>query len=862
MQRPLIPLLTAFIAGITAGNLIHISDLAVILLLFFSFIFLFLSIIKKWRFPLLFFLLISLFFLGILNINLYLYQKPGKADISLYTGKNKIAVEGLICKTPRVLPRKTDLIVSTTRIIKNGYDIPVEGKVLLSVKDNKQSFKYGDYIRAKTRLKKPHSFNNPGGFDYERYLLYKGIKVRGFINNSAKIVILRENRGNILKIRLEKFRTSMRNLISATSPNYEGKILQALILGEKGQIPEDILENFKRTGISHVLAISGLHIGIIAFLALILIKAIMKSSEYLLLKFNIIKVSAIFAIIPIIGYAFIAGLGISTVRATIMILTFILAVLLGKERDLLNTLALAAFIILIVTPVSVFDVSFQLSFTAVAAILIIAPRLSALIPRRNYDETDKSPSLKRKIVLNILLFIIVSLAATIGTLPLIAFYFNRLSTVTLLSNIMIIPIIGFVVLPLGLLSIIIAPFTGSLAVFLIKIASFFAGISVSIINFLASFSFSYFFVTTPTLIEIAFYYLLIIAGMNVLDMLKLKKTDQADIESPLKGTILKITLALIVIFFTVDFIYLHLKATNAGQLRATFIDVGQGSSTLVEFPGGKTMLVDGGGFYDKGFDTGKYLVAPFLWHERIKKVDIVVLTHPDQDHLGGLIYILENFDIKEVWSNGQESNRGSYLDFKKIIRKKNIPHRIVSRETPEIKIGNTVVRILNPAKPIKKEGNPSFRIFDFNNNGVVMKITFGDISILLPADITGTVERDLAMHGNDLRSNILMAPHHGAYTSSTTPFLKVTRPEIVVFSCGVDNAFHFPHPEVLNRYIKVGARIFRTDKNGAITIKTDGESIGIECQVSDDRRLSENTLLLRLRRELSRTGGCKFHVLR
>ncbi len=839
MQRPLIPLLTALIAGITAGNLIHISDPAAILLLFLSFIFLCLSIIKKWRISLLFFLLISLFFLGILNINLYLYQKPGKADISLYTGKNKITVEGLICKNPRVLSHKTDLIVSTTRIIKNGYDTPVEGKILLSVKDNKQSFKYGDYIRAKTRLKKPHSFNNPGGFDYERYLLYKGIKVRGFINNSAKIVILRENRGNILKIRLEKFRTSMRNLISATSPNYEGKILQALILGEKGQIPEDILENFKRTGISHVLAISGLHIGIIAFLSLILIKAIMKSSEYLLLKFNIIKASAIFAIIPIIGYAFIAGLGISTVRATIMILTFIVAVLLGKERDLLNTLALAAFIILIVTPVSLFDVSFQLSFTAVAAILIIAPRLSTLIPRRDYDETDKSPpSLKRKFVFNILLFIIVSLAATIGTLPLIAFYFNRLSAVTLLSNIMIIPIIGFVVLPLGILTIVIAPFSSSLAVFMIKIASFFAGISVSIINYLASFSFSYFFVTTPTLIEIAFYYLLIIAGVNVLDMLKLKKTDQTDIESPLKGVIFKITLAFIVIFFTADFIYLHLKAMNAGQLQATFIDVGQGSSTLVEFPGGKTMLVDGGGFYDKGFDTGKYVVAPFLWHERIKKVDIVVLTHPDQDHLGGLIYILENFDIREIWSNGQESNRESYLDFKKIIRKKNIPHRIVSRETPEIKIGNTVVKILNPAKPINKKEDPSSRIFDFNNNGVVMKTTFGDISILLPADITGTVERDLAMHGNNLRSNILMAPHHGAYTSSTIPFLKVTRPEIVVFSCGADNAFHFPHPEVLNRYRKIGARIFRTDRNGAIMIKTDGESIRIECQVSGFSDLS------------------------
>ena len=832
MKKPIIPLLAALIAGIAVGALIHISCLAAIALLFPSLIFLFLSIIKQWKFSLLLFLLISLFSLGILNINLYLHQKPGTADISRYMGKNKIAVEGLICTSPRVLPHKTDLIVSTTRIIKNGYDTAVNGKILLSVKDNKQAFKYGDYIRAKTRLKKPHSFNNPGAFDYERYLLYKGIKVRGFINNSAMIVILRENRGNILKLRLEKFRTSIRNLISATSPNDEGKILQALILGEKGEIPEDILENFKRTGISHVLAISGLHIGIIAFLALIFIKTIMKSSEYLLLKFNIIKISALFATIPIMCYAFVAGLGISTIRATIMILTFIVAVLLGKERDLLNTLALAAFIILIVTPVSLFDVSFQLSFTAVASILIITPRLTDFIPRRDYDKTDKSSLLKRKFVFNILLFIIVSFAATIGTLPLIAFYFNRLSTITLLSNIVIVPIIGFCVLPLGLLTIIIAPFISAVGIVLIKIASFFTGISVSIINFLASFSLSYFFVTTPTLIEIAFYYFLIIVVVHVLDGLKLKKTDRTYIESPLKRAILKVTLTFIIIFFTANFVYLHVQATNANHVQVTFIDVGQGNSTLVEFPGGKRMLIDGGGFYGTKFDIGRYVVAPFLWHQRIKKIDIVVLTHPDQDHLGGLIYILEHFDVDEVWSNGEYSSRDLYKEFTKVIRKKNVFHRIVSRNTPDITIGNTVVKILHPAHPIvSKVAAPGKN--DFNNNSVVLKITYGKISLLFPADITGTAERNLAMLGNDLRSNILMGPHHGSCTSSTIPFLKVTRPEIVVFSCGPENVFHFPHPEVLDRYRKIGARIFRTDKNGAVTIKTDGRRITVKCQIPE-----------------------------
>ncbi|MBT8490811.1 MAG: hypothetical protein KJN62_07175, partial [Deltaproteobacteria bacterium] len=152
--------------------------------------------------------------------------------------------------------------------------------------------------------------------------------------------------------------------------------------------------------------------------------------------------------------------------------------------------------------------------------------------------------------------------------------------------------------------------------------------------------------------------------------------------------------------------------------------------------------------------------------------------------------------------------------------------------TPDITIGNTVVKILHPAHPIvSKVAAPGKN--DFNNNSVVLKIAYGDISLLFPADITGTAERDLAMLGNDLRSNVLMGPHHGARTSSTIPFLKVTRPEIVVFSCGPENVFHFPHPEVLNRYRKIGARIVRTDKNGAVTIKTDGRRITVKCQIPE-----------------------------
>lgn len=807
MQQPIIPLLIFLVSGLVTGYLIEIPDFIVIILFMASLIGLPLSLMKKRKAFLFSFIVLSLFFFGILNINLYLHPKPAEKNISRFIGKEKIVIEGVVCKNPEVSPHKTDLTLATKRIIHEGIYIPTNEKILLSVRIKDRTFKYGDYIRVKVRLRRPHNFNNPGGFNYERYLLFRGIRFYGSVNKLTDIVTIRENTGNIFKASLEAYRTKLRKTILDHSSEPESRILQALILGEKGEIPEGIRENFNRTGISHILAISGLHIGIIALLSIMIIRWIIKTSEYLLLRFNLIKISTLLAIIPIISYTLIAGFSISTVRATIMILSFLVAILIGRERDLLNTLAFAAFLILSFSPVSLFDVSFQLSFTAVAAILIITPELHSLLSKLKGNEIPRT----KKIVTQILLFIFVSFSATLGTAPLIAYYFNRISTMTIISNLLIIPIIGFVVLPLGIIASFILPISTTLAAILIKISSLFIYISNSIIAYLSHFSFSSFSVNTPSILEIFLYYAFIFLLVKLIHSRKSK---------------FLITLVVIAVFYLGISANTYIKAMNPGKLQVTFIDVGQGSSTLVRFPEGRNMLVDGGGFYAESFDVGRYVVAPYLWHERIKRIDLMVLTHPHQDHLAGLVFILKNFAVNEVWSNGEESESSSYKEFIRVIAERAIPHRIVSSDTPEKLISNAIVRIIHPPK-----SGPEF---DTNNDSVVMKISYKNIDFLLPADIEEPAEKFLLTNDNDLKSTVLLAPHHGEYTSAIPDFLGAVRPQFIVCSCGKDNFFGLPHQKLLNICRKMHIKILRTDTMGAVSFTVKGTEINYSCDVPQE----------------------------
>lgn len=815
-NRPVIPLLISLISGILLGNAWPGKNLLFSIIALLPAFFLTIQIIRKKTSifqPLLLFICF-----GYLLIQPWNNLTLPSGHVLHHADDEKKTITGTIQETPISKHHQLQFILATETIGHGEHKIQILGKLRVTLSSPIPSIQTGDRVILKGKIRPIRNFNNPGGFDYKKHMAFKGIQASVYVQGD-QLQILERNQISKAELFIESLREKISNHIDHSSSGEPQQILKALILGNCSGISDSLLESFNRSGVRHILDVSGLHIGIIASNSFLLFSAILSCFTILLWKARVRKIAALLSIFPVLFYGVLAGMAPSTQRAVIMVITFLLTFPMEKEHDMINTISIAAFVILIIFPPSLFSISFQLSF---AAVLSIVYGLSKMEWPRFQPEKRWQIFLQK-----IFLLFMVSFFATLGTMPIVLYYFNQISLIGIIANLIAVPVIDLIVLPLEFLSIIvILPVYPALSSICIQFCGFILSWAIDIIHFLANLPFSAIKTITPNLLEIICFYILFWCALNLI-----KKPIHPDNRNHLftrKKTVQMLAGIISVILLADVFYWMNTRFFH-DDLRVHVLDVGQGSSVLLEIPNGYTILIDGGGFSDnKAFDMGASVVAPFLWRKKISTIDTVVLSHPDSDHMNGLLFITQHFNVQNFWSTNDKATSNTFFELQKIISEKRINHPLF-QELPDSNIINGVeIRILHPKKDFLSHGK---KPGDLNNNSLVLKVTYKNHSFLFPGDLTAKGEKKLVQaHECNLQSTVLLSPHHGSRSSNSELFLSAVKPEYAIISAGWKNRFGMPHQAVLDRYKSSGYHIYRTDENGCVTMTTNGDSLAIVTQ--------------------------------
>ncbi len=678
--------------------------------------------------------------------------------------------------------------VEVTHLTVDGRRVPTTGRARLTVMGPVPELRYGDEVQGSFRLRHPRRFDNPGAFDYPAYLAAQGIFLEGWTRQ--EIEVRQAGHGSRLLAAILRLRTLLLQRLDAAMPPAEAGLLKAVVLGDRSGLTPGMTRAFLDSGTYHIVAISGLNVSLLA------------GTLFGLLRLFRVPpgIAAGASAVLVTVYAVLAGAGASVTRAAVMADVYLLAIVLDRRADVLNSLALSALALLWWNPRFLGDVGFQLTFLATLGIILIVPACDRRLV--------KIPRLLRWGVDSMAL----TMAATAVTLPILAASFNRVSPAGLIANVAIVPLSGlitglgtaacafFLAVPTGLFWL--NTVNGWLVDALFHLARWFGGWPWSSVR-----------VYTPTVGMLLCYY----AALALL-LASVTGRPRAVAHFPWRrwcrwGAVgCSLLLAAQVSWRLV-------RPGDDGRIRLTMLDVGQGESIFIEAPGNGRMLVDAGGMFGDGFDVGERVIAPFLWHEWVPRLDVVVATHPQSDHIGGLPAILRTFSVGEVWTEGSSAVSAADVWIQEYLRDRRVPHRVVAAGDPPLSWGDTRIRVLHPG-PAGRAGAPRDAGGESrpNDRSMVLRVEVGDQAVLLVGDLERNGEAALLRSGATLAAHVLKVPHHGSRQSSTDAFVRAVRPHTAVISVGHRNPFRHPHPDVMARYRAAGVGVWRTDHHGAIRI--------------------------------------------
>ncbi|ACL70042.1 DNA internalization-related competence protein ComEC/Rec2 [Halothermothrix orenii] len=653
----------------------------------------------------------------------------------------------------------------------NGHRVKY-GLIQLDQRYIKEDLVNGDIVRVYLVLQTPYRQTNPGSFSQYKYLFKKGVFSKGYVTGPVSKTYFKKH--PVKKIIISLKRQLIKNIDSNLISPYN-EVIKALTLGEKSNLPREWDRWFSQAGANHLLAISGLHVGFIVIMLLTIVKIFKLPTGW----------QNFFITLFLVIYIIMTGFRSSVFRAGILSLVFLWAPYFNREADFFNTLGLAAILNLVINPLSLFMVGFQLTYLVLIFIILWSGIL-------------------KKYLGNI---VAVSGAALLGSSPIISYYFNIITPIGILTNIWAIPLAGLVVSMsmIGLILGLVHP-VFSLVIFRLFVYYLLRLLGTGM-KFMALLPFDIEVPQPPLFILLAIYSVLIYLPF-------LLKTRY--IPYNIKRQKMKLKWAGVLV--TCLIVMMVLMGIFPSQLEIIFFDVGQGDAIIINLPDGHHIMVDGGGWLTKSSTRADKVLLPYLRDRGIKKIDIVFITHFDADHALGVLTILKNREVGLLCIPEVDKNSTLCQKILAVAFKKDIPVHIV-KKGDYFKSGSVFLKIFNSGT----KGS----LYSRNDNSIVLKLSYGKFDLLLTGDAGKKVEYNLMRSGQLLKSEVLKLAHHGSEDSSSSLFLKKVLPEDVIISVG-PNKYGHPSPSVLNRVQNIRARVWRTDKQGAIVINTNGREYEIK----------------------------------
>lgn len=678
----------------------------------------------------------------------------------------------------------TGIIVSQ-KVEKQYYDLyqvklldSKHFRLYIQVSKKFSKLEYGDKVQVQGKYSKPSEQRNYGGYNDKQYL--KTLKIVGRVKVNKVEIIAKKQINCILQF-ANNMNLKINEKIESSFAEEKSAILKGLLLGETGDISEKVRENFQISNISHVLAISGMHISyIIMGLQLLLIRIVGK------------KRTKIFTIIFLILYAFITGFSPSIVRAVSMGIITIGSGVVYRKSDVWNSIGISLLGILLYNPFLILNVGLQLSYLGTIGIILLRATILKIF---SYKKRKKEEKINEKVKE----ILVVSLSAQIMILPIMLYHFNTIGIYFLITNLLVSVIIGPIII-LGffcmLTSFIFNPITNLISLPL--------NIGLQILNFISKFSelpLSKIYLPTPSIITIILYFICVLVSNQIysiyhLNHLTLTHKRVKNIIALFKYKFCqkkKKYLKCIIIIFMVFIIGVFFIPK---RLKIYFVDVGQGDCTFIVTPKNKTILIDGGGSITENFDVGKKILIPYLLDRGYTKIDYVILSHFDQDHVGGIFSILEELKVKNVIIGKQFENSENLQKFLKILNEKNTKVNVVEAGNRIHIEKNLYFDVLWPSS------NQEIAQNSINNNALVCKLNYKNFTMLFTGDIEEEAEKVLvSKYGGTyiLKSTVLKVAHHGSKSSSTEEFLNLVQPKIALIGVGENNLYGHPDVNVLAR---------------------------------------------------------------